>query len=157
MGMGGGPGGRGWLSIRGSSDIPDLVAPKICCRYTGWPISNRTLGKRRPNPISFCNPMKADKREAYQSSTVGIFSFFGPLPWILQKIITYMVKADFLLLKHNNNFWNNKVWKKKEKKSSTPYPQKMAVFAEKNYVFSPLSKKINLVLINAQKLIFRDF
>ena len=48
--------------------------------------------------------MKTDKREAYQSSTVGLFRVFGPLLGKFQKIITNMVKADFLLLKRNNNF-----------------------------------------------------
>ena len=50
----------------------------------------------------------------------------------MQKIITYMIKDDFLFLKRSYNFWNNKVWKKTKKKSSTPYPPKMAVFAEKS-------------------------
>ena len=37
----------------------------------------------------------------------------------------------FLLLNRNNNFGDNKVWKKK-KKSSTPSPPKMGMFAEKS-------------------------
>jgi len=48
----------------------------------------------------------------------------------------------------------------RRKKSSTPYPQKMAVFAEKSQKlrFSTLRrKKTNLVLINTQKLTFCDF
>ena len=52
--------------------------------------------------------MKTDKWEAYQSSTVGLFSCLTT-SWKIAKIITKMVKADFfLLLEPNNNFWNNK-------------------------------------------------
>ena len=37
-----------------------------------------------------------------------------------------------VLFKRHNNFGDNKVWKKKKKKSSTPSPQKMGMFAEKS-------------------------
>ena len=71
-----------------------------------------------------------------------------------------MLNADFLLLKRNNNLWNSKVWKY-QKNSSTHYPPKMAVFAEKsqkNYVFPTLGQKnTNLVIINTKKLAVCDF
>ena len=53
---------------------------------------NVHIDKSSLNPKSFWNPMKTDQREAYQSSTVGLFSCFWTTSWKIAKIITYMVK-----------------------------------------------------------------
>ena len=74
--------------------------------------------------------MKTDQREAYQSSKFGLFSCFCTTSWKIAKIITYMVKSDFLLVKRNDNFMDNKVWRKKI--LPPPLPPKMAMFAEKS-------------------------
>ena len=66
----------------------------------------------------------------------------------------------FLLLKRNNNFGDNKVWKK-EKKFLHPFLLKNGRVCgkiTKNYVFPTLGQKnTNLVLINTQKLDVHDF
>ena len=68
------------------------------------------IGKSSPNPKFFWNPMKTDKREAYQSSKIGLFSCFWTTPWKIAKNHYLNDKCRFfLLLKRNNNFWNNKI------------------------------------------------
>ena len=56
------------------------------------------IGKSSPNPKFFWNPMKTDKREAYQSSKIGLFSCFWTTSWKIAKIITYLVKADVFVI-----------------------------------------------------------
>ena len=71
-----------------------------------WIINSEDIVKSSTNSI-YLIPIKTDIREANQSSTV--FLFFGPPLGKWQKIITYMLKALFLLLKRKYNFWYNKV------------------------------------------------
>ena len=52
--------------------------------------------------------------------------------WEIAKIITYIVKLMFLLLKRNNNFGDNKVWKKR-KKIPPPLPPQKWPCLRKNY------------------------
>ena len=102
--------------------------------------------------------MKTDEREAYQSST--LFSCF--LDHLFENCKNHYLYGKswyFCYKKRNNNFWNEKVWKKK---FLHRLPSKNGRFLRKNhkkkYVFPTLGKKPpNLVLINAQKLSFRDF
>ena len=110
---------------------------------TSWRLKAKRSSKR-PFFQATSGPNMRDQREAYQSSTVGLFSCFWTTSWKIVKIITYMVIADF--------FCNWKViitsgttkFEKEKRKFLHPLPPKNGLVCAKitkSYVFPTLDLK----------------
>ena len=119
------------------------------------------IGKSSPNPKFFWNPMKTDKREAYQSSKIGLFSCFWTTPWKIAKNHYLNDKCRFFCYSNVIIISGTTKFIKSKKKFLHPFtPKNDRVYGKitKKYDFSTLSQKnTHLVLINTQKLAVCDF
>ena len=100
------------------------------------------ISKSSPNQNVHLNPIKTEKREAYQSSTVRLFSCFWTNSLKKCKNHYLFVKSWFFC--NQNVIITSRIKKFGGKKTLHPLPPKIAVFADKsqkNYIFPTLGQK----------------